>query len=538
MSKFNIPKPNLLEKAISIVSPSAAFNRYKARFALSAASHVGASTGRRQTQEWVVSKGASADVDIADDLPRLRDRSRDLLRNNAIATGLIKTKVTNVVGSGLMFQSRVNNEVLNMSDEQADKWNSLVEAEYNAYFNSVNCDMERQSTLGELTALAFRSMLEAGDVVGLMPYKRRLGDTYGTKLQLIEADRLANPFNRSNDKTLTDGVEFDERTGEPVRYHILKTHPGALYNDNQFATTPVEAFSNSGRRNVIHLFVKQRIGQHRGIPDLTPVIESLKQLGDYKDAELMAATISSMFTVFIKSETNDLNPLAPMTPVNETGGKTSDTDYKLGVGAILDLGMDESVEFADPKRPNTAYGEFVMNMCREIGVALEIPYEILIKHFTASYSASRAAMVVAWQYFNSMRFFLVSGLLKPLYANWFEEAVLMGRISAPGFVNGDPLIRQAYLNAYWIGPSMPQIDEGKEIDASIKRMSAHLSTLADETARLQGTDYQSNLKQAAKENKMKEELGLNIQPMEENSDGGNNANVNQDKKEDETNEVS
>src|SRR5690606_23671598 len=101
---------------------------------------------------------------------------------------------------------------------------------------------------------------------------------------------------------------------------------------------------------------------------------------------------SSMFSVFIKSE--DPDGLAPM---NDGGGGTSlnrdENDFQLGPGAILDLLPYESVEIADPKRPNAAFDAFVMAVLRQIGVALEIPFELLIKHFTASYSAAQAAML-------------------------------------------------------------------------------------------------------------------------------------------------
>lgn len=67
--------------------------------------------------------------------------------------------------------------------------------------------------------------------------------------------------------------------------------------------TRVEAWGEkTGRRNVIHIMNRERIGQRRGVPFLAPVIEALKQLGRYTDAELVAAVVSGMFTVFIEKE--------------------------------------------------------------------------------------------------------------------------------------------------------------------------------------------------------------------------------------------
>ena len=141
-----------------------------------------------------------------------------------------------------------------------------------------------------------------------------------------------------------------------------------------------------------------RPGLTRGVPYLAPVIETLKQLDKYSEAEIMSAVVSAMFTVFVKSESED-----GLAPFGGQTDSTNDNDYKLGEGAILDLQPNESIEIADPKRPNQAFDPFVQAVLRQIGVALELPFEILIKHFTASYSAAQAALVEAWKFFSARR---------------------------------------------------------------------------------------------------------------------------------------
>ena len=44
----------------------------------------------------------------------------------------------------------------------------------------------------------------------------------------------------------------------------------------------------TGRRNVLHPFRRTRPGQTRGIPYLAPVMELVKQLGRYSEAEVAA----------------------------------------------------------------------------------------------------------------------------------------------------------------------------------------------------------------------------------------------------------
>ena len=128
-----------------------------------------------------MSQGYDPDSDMWSELATMRDRSRDLIRNNPLACGAIKTKVTSIIGAGLLFQARVDGESLGLSSVDADELNNNIEREFNAYFESTNCDIERASTFGRLQALAFRSQLENGDLFVLLPYLLRGDDCIPSK---------------------------------------------------------------------------------------------------------------------------------------------------------------------------------------------------------------------------------------------------------------------------------------------------------------------------------------------------------------------
>ena len=200
------------------------------------------------------------------------------------------------------------------------------------------------------------------------------------------------------------------------------------------------AFTNSGRRNVIHVYEKLRPGQTRGVPYLAPVVEMLKQLGKYSNAEIMGAVINAYFTVFLKSPGGDTG-LSVFQDSKETGGKASDKNYKMGMGAFVRLANNEDVVFADPKRPNQNFDKFVEAILRQVGTALGLPFELLVQHFTKSYSAARSAMLLAWKMFSTRRTWLVNHFCNIVYEAWMEEAVLRGRVAAPGFLDSR-IIRQ------------------------------------------------------------------------------------------------
>ena len=501
-------KPNIVDKAIEFFSPARAVRRLRARAMMSlAGGYIGASRSRRQLKQWSP-YGYDADSDILFDLPTLRERSRDLIRNTPLATGAIKTKVSNIVGSGLKLQSRIDRGVLNLTDSQADAWEAKTEREWRLFWESKDCDSARTLNGNAITRMVYRQTIENGDVFVLLPRIQRKDNPYKLTLQIIEADRVCNEKYKKDSDTLAGGVEKD-KYGGPVKYHILKRHPGMRRYAKGMEWEKIPAFGGKlGLRNVIHLFAPDRPGQSRGVPDLAPVIEPLKQLDRYTEAELMAAVISGMFTVFIETESGESG--FPPDLANETGAKETDKDYKLASGSIIDLAEGEKVHDSNPGRPNASFDPFVMSILRQIGVALELPFEVLIKHFTASYSAARGALLEAWKYFVSQRLWLSENFNQVVYEIWMYEAVSLGRIAAAGFL-GDQIIRKAYLGSEWIGPAKGQIDELKEVKAAKERVDMGISTLSEVTAEMTGGDWEKKHPQTCKEFSARKKAGLIVE---------------------------
>lgn len=504
MKKIELPKQTIVDKAISWLSPEAGLKRWQARTRMALlGGYTGARNNRRATQTWNVASGSADNVSL-EDLPVLRDRSRDLLRNAPLAIGAVNTVITNVIGTGLKPQSHIDREILRpylKTDEAMEAWESKAERIFKMWAESRDCDLTRCQTFEEMQSLVMRSCLESGDVFVLRKYKERAGNPFGTTLQVVEADRVDGP-SVGNDNIIA-GVEIDA-DGAPVAYHIANRHPddndkGAL----SYARVP--AFDECNHRQVLHVFTRTRPSLTRGIPYLAPVIESLKQLDRYTEAEIMAAVISSMFTIFVKTESEE--GLAPMSPLGEDKSPARPRDYKIAPGAILDLQPNEDIQIADPKRPNQAFDGFVQSILRQIGVALEIPFEILIKHFTASYSAAQAALVEAWKTFSTRRKWLAAQFCQPVWEMVITEAVAKGILDAPGFFS-DPFVRAAYLGTEWVGPPRGQIDQLKEIRAAAYRVNIGVSTLEEETAQITGGSWETKHIQRAKEQRLRLAAGL------------------------------
>jgi lambda family phage portal protein len=525
-------RPNVLDKLIQVIAPGWAVERMKSKAMLAMGGwsgwggflgggwrgsgeggsypggYTGARLNRRSMQAWRL-RNNSADSDVIFDLPILRDRSRDLIRNAPLACGAVNTVCQNVIGNGLQLQSQIEPDVLGITEDEASKWQEKTEREFRLWAESVDCDVTRTQNFYGLQNLAFRSALESGDVLSLLPMDGKTDRIpYSLRVQLIEADRLVNPYFQRNTITFCGGVEMDD-AGAPIAYHIMRRHPGSIDRSQMLIWDRYPAFgTKTKRRNVLHLYDKTRPGQTRGVPYLTPVIETIKQLDRYTEAEVMAAVVAAMFTVFIKTEeSEELAPQLPNISGNQAAVNTAENEVGLGSGAIVDLNPGEDISTFMPNRPNSGYDLFMQSMFRQIGMALGIPFEVLIKHFTASYSASRAALLDAWRFFRNRRAWVSDGFCQPVYEAWMDEAVSIGRVKAPGYFS-KPAIRQAWLQASWVGDSPMQIDPVKEVEAADKRLAIGVSTLAEETMQLTAGIWTDKLRQQTKERKLRLKAGL------------------------------
>lgn len=501
---------NLIDRAINAISPEKALKREVARKKLSLVNSGYGNYGANATKKAVIGwthGGGSHREDIEEHISTLRQRSRDLYcGGSTLATGAVKRLRTNAVGTGLHLKSTINEEILGITSEEARKLEETIEREFAHWANSTNCDIERIDNFYQLQQLALLNALLSGDSFALMTTTKRTGSIYDLRIELVEADRVSTPDNETINPLFCEGVEKNAN-GEVVAYHISKFHPLSFKDREPREWVRVKAFGEkTGRRNVIHVMNRERIGQVRGVPFLSPVIETIKQLGRYTEAEVLAAVINGLFTVFIEKESaSDDVPFGEAVPEDMQVDSEDEGSIELAPGAVIDLGEGEKANMVNPGRPNPNFDPFVMAVIKQIGAALEIPYELLIMAFSNNYSASRAAILEFFKVIKMYRAWFVTDFCQPIYEEWLCEAVAKGRINAPGFFN-DPIIKDAYCSAEWNGPSAGQLDPKKEVEAAELRVQGGFSTRERETTELTGTDFYKNIKQRKREEELLKEV--------------------------------
>lgn len=467
----------------------------------------GASTTRKAFKGFIAQSG-NVNEDIGEHLDLLMERNRILYMSAPIATSAIKTSRTNVIGSGLKPKSRINRDILKMTPEEADAWEKNTEFEFSLWAdNKQACDATGVNNFYGLEQQAFTASYLSGDsivLVKMAEYKKMM--PYTLRLHIIEADRLSTPVKLKyvkegvseceNGNMIYNGVEVDD-SGNIVAYHIRQENKNGSFSDEWIR---VPAYSEStGLPNVIQVMNTERPEQYRGVPFLSQIIEPLLQLRRYSDSEITSAVVQSMLSVFIYTDTNGE---MPFNETDESNQVSSDpNDYELGPATINILKPNERMELAESKHPNSNFQAFVRSIICQIGAAIEIPADILLKEFNSSYSASRAALLEAWKSFKMHRTWFIDDFCDPIYEIWLSEAIARGRIHAPGFFD-DPKIRKAYLGVKWIGPAPGQLDPVKEVTAHILATEHGFETNEQATVELNGGNWDDNIEQITQENKL------------------------------------
>lgn len=508
---MQLVKLNAIDRLVGVFDPESALRRARARAAMAYFSSDGGYVGvdrQRSAMRAVNPRNTSPDGATLTGLDRNRAISRDLVRNNPLAGGAVNTVTTSVVGTGLSVKPVPQAALLGLSDEAARAWGDEVRALFELWAERAEwCDVGGRLNFYELQELAFRSALESGDSFALLPMGAPADSPVRTQVQLIEADRICNPELRADTRELAGGVRIDIATGRFLSAFIADRHPGD-YLGKPTEWREVRFMGAEGRRNLLQLADITRPGQRRAVPYLAPVIEPLKQLGTYTEAEITAAVVSGMFTAFVKSEGGQTGGTSPGAAGAGAGSPpVASNEVAMGPGAIVGLATGEDVEFADPARPNANFEPFVLAVLQQIGVRLELPVEVLIKHFRSSYSAARASLLEAWRFFKKRRVKMAWQFCQPVYEAVVLELVASGRISAPGMFS-DPMLRAAWLRATWIGDAPGAIDPEKEVKAAARRVSMGISTLDAESIAFDGVGWADKHPQRVREAQARREAGL------------------------------
>lgn len=476
----------------------------------------GASFRKRSMASWIPWAG-SPDTDIVRNLPILRSRSRDIFMSFPLARTCIETKTTNVVGTGIRPMPLPDGEVLGLSDTDTQELGKLILREWRYHMETELCDWERLHDVYTKQAEIYRTKEHSGDAPLLFVYRDDGKFPYSLRLRTIDPDRILNPYTipvPTWEQNVWGGIELDHFNGPLVAYWVAQFHPmdyGLLPQMVAQKWIRVKVFSDKymTRNAVLHMNV-ERPNQRRGVPPLAVVLEMGKGMLRFNHEKIQKEVINNMFSVFIKSPmpTEDTFKSYGFTDMEvKQFYKIFPYDIAMAPGGMTFMKPGDTVDFANPNLGATDYKVYNETNGIIFCAALQVPYEIAMKHFGASYSASKAAFGEFYKTIKMERQAHINQVDQPIYENFIGELVMQKVIKFPKYFK-DWRIKKALSRCLWTGVAREVIEPLKEIQAAMLRVQMGVSTLQKEAAEFTDTNWEENAIQIATEKEFFEEQGL------------------------------
>lgn len=449
-------------------------------------------------------------------------RTRDLVANNPYAAAAVNKAVAMQVGVSLRYSPRheLMARRLGIDVDAASELATQIQTAFESWACDplFRCDWERDQDFGGLVNLAARHKFIDGEALAVMRWDEApLGEGWRWRgaLQVIDPDRLSNPFDRMSDAKLVNGVETDGRC--VVAYHVRDGHPAdRLAWGRKLRWERIPARQPWGRPIVLHLRAKGRAGERRGISKFVACLRVFKQLDKFTDSELSNAAMNALFGATIKTaktsgEAMEALGVAALGEVMETRKEWyKGVDPRLSNGArVAVLAPGDEMDLNASPRAAAAFEAFLNVGLRGCASALGLSGSQLTMDFSkTNFSSWRGEMLDVWRGVLEDRAVITTQFCNPAALCVIEEGIDRGEITPPAGCPGLYENPAGWLAGRWIGPSRGTIDPTGEVDGANKRVAGGYSTLEDEALELGGNDYEAVAGQAEFEAELWKSKGL------------------------------
>lgn len=445
-------KQNLLDKAIGYVAPGIAARRVAHRARLSASTRSYAAARPNRSRDSWFAPSTSADAEVGTAGQTLRNRMRDLVRNNPHAANAVSVLVAHAIGDGIVPRTKDEN----------------VNALFKEWIEK--CDASGQLDFYGIQALATRGMFESGN--GMVRKRiRRASDNLPVPLQLevFEVDLLdtSKHGEMSGGRKAVQGIEFD-RIGRRESYWLWNFHPGDNYatSVNDYNSRPIPA------NQIAHVYEKQRT-QVLGIPWGTPAIEALYDLKEYETAELTRKRLEACLVgVVTGGEDDGIGiPFAGEDDDENFAGVYDSDGYaveKFEPGMFAHVQGGKDIKFSQPATTG-GYDQYKDSNLHTIAAGFRVPHALLTGRLDkVNYSSSKIGLEHFHRTISSLQWhFIIPMLCQPIWDWFIEAAYLAGKIDSMDHP------------AEWTPPGRYSADPARDADAKIKEIRAGIRTWAE-----------------------------------------------------------
>jgi len=460
-------------------------------------SYQAANTGRLFAD--FTSSNRSADSELRTDLVLMRNRSRELARNDVYVKRYLALLKTNVVGDqGMTLQVKARN-----TDGSMDViGNGIIEQAWRQFGMKGNCTADGRRSWVDLQQYVIESVARDGEA--FIQVVRGNQFPHGIAFHPLESDLIDEQKNgrTKSGNRIRMGIEVN-LYDRPVAYWVRKQHPGdydmSSYRSAETVRIPAE--------NIIHVYEQIRAGQTRGEPWMAPAISQLKMLNAHREAELVASRMAASKMGFFISESGD------EVPADDYDGKVPIIDAEPGAFHQLPAGVD--FKPFDTSHPSSAFAEFEKGILRGLASGLGVSYASLSNDLEGtSYSSIRQGALEERDAYKRVQKFLMEHFVIPAYSKWLYHAMGFNVVPIPA-----PRFDKFFDASVFRPRGWQWVDPQKEINAAVTAMHNGIMSMQD-VSNQYGRDIEETFSQIQRDYELADSLGLSLafQPF-----GGNEA---------------
>lgn len=452
---------------------------------------------------------------LATDYWTLRQRSEQLFKTHIYARGIISRFVTNEINTGLHLEAVPEEAILGFAEDELADWTEDVENRFHLWAKTPSlCDRRGVDTFGSLQATARTEALISGDCLSVIEQDRR---TKLPTVRLYSGACVQTPMGVKPQRghKIVHGVEIDA-VGRHIAYWIRK-------EDGTAKRLP--AFGEKSGRRIAWLVygTRRRIGEVRGEPLLSAVLQSLRELDRYRDSTQRKALLGSLWLGWIEKENDKIGSgFMGRSGIGRNQRAQVDNSAKERNFSVTEqvpglfaqeLQVGEKVKFQNAVSTDEKFSDFEAAILYGIAWSLEVPPEILTLSFNANYSASQAAINEFKMYLDRARMDFADAFCVPVYHEWLLSEVLNERVSAPGLLDAwrDPMqsdVMAAWFASDWAGHIKPSTDTLKQARGLEHAIGMGLIDLDRAAREFSGMKFSKVAKKLKRQVQMLKEAGL------------------------------
>ena len=339
-----------------------------------------------------------------------------------------------------------------------------------------------------LQRLIVKSTFESGEtLVRFRPRRSTDRLKIPLQIQILESDHIDSSKTESFEGGYTIQGVVHDKIGRRTGYWLFGTHPGAplAIGRRGYTSEIVPAFDSAGSPNLLHVYLKDRPGEVRGVSLFAPVVSDFADYDSYEEAVWLRKRLEACIGLIITS------PEGTGALLGKTEAQSDGSVYEeMQPGMITKLRPGQDITTLDPK-PSGEYRDYSMAKLQKIAASMGPMYEQITGDYrNVNFASYRAGNLSFWANVVEPYRWLcfIPMAMQPIWRRVVDAMWLAGMIPEPNY------------GVRWTGNKMPSVDPTKDVEAAQSRVRNGFQSWPEAVAEF-GYDAAEQAAEIAKWNK-------------------------------------